>query len=42
MAKRGTSLKSKKGRSKHSPKTKKRLAIKKIMMAKKFAKRKGR
>jgi hypothetical protein len=36
MAKRGTTLSSKKGKSKHSPKTSKRLAAKKLMIAKKL------
>lgn len=37
MAKRGTTLSSKKGRSHHSHKTQKRLAAKKMMIDKKIA-----
>lgn len=39
MAKRSTSL-GPKVKSKHSPKTKKRLAVKKVMLAKKASKKK--
>lgn len=41
MAKRATSL-GPKVKSKHSPKTKKRLAAKKVMLAKKTDKKKGK
>ena len=41
MAKRGTTL-SPKDKSRHSPKTKKRLAVKHLMLAKKATKRKNR
>ena len=42
MAKRGTSLSSKKGRSHHSHKTAKRLATKKAMIAKKLVRKNRR
>jgi hypothetical protein len=41
MAKRATALRMK-VKSKHSPKTKKRLAAKKVMLAKKAAKKKNK
>ncbi len=41
MAKRGTTLSPKK-KSRHSHKTKKRLAVKKLMLAKKSGKRKSK